>query len=427
MIEEKIFLNELSKRQEKKLEWKYYLDELFNPDIINYSPKQITLIKDLLFSHLPSKKRKDFWFIASGAKRELLNNPGYYSSIIKNFPHGTQSPAEDILKLDVNRTFPTLDFFKKPENRDKLTRILIAFSRRNATIGYSQGLNIIAGRLLMIEEDEEKVFWIFTQIIETYLPGDFYLLFSGVRKDMKIIEKIIKKELKFFDSNIELCMSNLISRCFISLFAQVIPEKILYIIWDAFFIYGEIVLYRAFIWIAYLHCDKSLIGKDIDEINRTILGKMKENKDINGLYYFLYLYSSVNNNLIKQWRKKIESGTQKETIYNRIIKANLKCDKNMPFCLYNKEENNISKNKNFVVHKSNHEINIVHNYFFDNLNKSKDNIKVNDDIKKEKKDESEINDLNININIENGINNELNISADSLIIERQKHICPENK
>ena len=419
MIEEKIYLNELAKRQEKKLEWIYHLEELFSPDIISYTPKQISLIKDLLLSHLPSKKRKDFWFIASGAKREMLNNPGYYSSILKNFPNGTQTPSEHILKLDVHRTFTYLDYFKNEENQNKLTRILTAFVRRNATIGYSQGLNFIAARLLMLVEDEEKVFWIFTQIIETYLPGDFYLLFAGVRKDMKIIEKIIKKKLKFFDTNIEMCMSNLISRCFISLFSQLIPENILYIIWDAFFIYGEVILYRAFIWIAYLHYDKSLVNLDIDEINKIIIDKMKNTKDINSLFYFLYLYSSVNNNLIKQWRIKIEGETQKETMLNRVIDEEIKCDRNMPFCLYNNEENNIEKNKHFLVHKNNYEMNIIHNYFFDNLNKKE---------KKEQKNEIKENQENNNINIENDfINNDLNISANSLIIERQKHICPEEK
>ena len=426
MIEEKIYLNELAKRQEKKLEWIYHLEELFSPDIISYTPKQISLIKDLLLSHLPSKKRKDFWFIASGAKREMLNNPGYYSSILKNFPNGTQTPSEHILKLDVHRTFTYLDYFKNEENQNKLTRILTAFVRRNATIGYSQGLNFIAARLLMLVEDEEKVFWIFTQIIETYLPGDFYLLFAGVRKDMKIIEKIIKKKLKFFDTNIEMCMSNLISRCFISLFSQLIPENILYIIWDAFFIYGEVILYRAFIWIAYLHYDKSLVNLDIDEINKIIIDKMKNTKDINSLFYFLYLYSSVNNNLIKQWRIKIEGETQKETMLNRVIDEEIKCDRNMPFCLYNNEENNIEKNKHFLVHKNNYEMNIIHNYFFDNLNKKEK--KEQKEEKKEQKNEIKENQENNNINIENDfINNDLNISANSLIIERQKHICPEEK
>jgi len=420
MVETKVFLNQLSKNKEKKLEWVNHLDELFSPEIISYTPKQISLIKNLLLSYLPNEKRSDFWFIASGAKREMLNNPKYYSSILKNFPKGTQTPAENILKLDVHRTFPYLDFFKKEENRKKLERILIAFVRRNATIGYSQGLNFIVGKLLMAVEDEEKVFWIFTQIVETYLPGDFFLLFSGVRKDMKIIEKLIKKELKFFDANVELCMSNLISRCFISLFAQTIPEHILYIIWDAFFIYGEEILYKAFFWIAYLHYDKSLINQDIDEINKIILDKMKNTTDVNSLKYFLYFYDKVDNNKIKQWRRKIEGDTRKETMLNREENKNVKCDKNMPFCLYNNEVNNIEKNKHFLVHKINYDMNIIKDYFFDCMNR------------KEKKEENEKQIINKEENRDNiiiiendNINDELNISSNSLMVERQKHICPE--
>ena len=413
MIEEKIFLNELSKRKERKCEWKYYVDQLFKPEIIAFSPKQISLIKDLLYTHLPNKYRPDFWFIASGAKREMLNNKGYYNSILKDFPNGTQSPSEEILKLDINRTFPYLDFYKIEENKKKLTNILTAFTRRNSTIGYSQGFNFIAGKLLYVVQDEEKTFWIFTQIIENYLPGDFYLLFYGVRKDMKVIEKIIKKELHFLDTNIELCISNLISKCFISLFAQNIPDLILFTIWDAFFIYGEIILYRAFIWIAYLHYDKSLKDNDIEDINRKIINKMKTTKDINSLFYFLYLYSSVNNNLIKQWRTKIELSTQEETMLNRpISKKEVKCDINMPFCIYNNEENNINKNKQFIVHKTKYELKIIDNYFFDNIYKDK--------VEEEK-----------NIDVENQLNvesfNDLNISANSLIIERQKHICIEDQ
>ena len=420
MDEKKIFLNKLSKNKEKKLEWKYYLNQLFSPDIIFYNSKQISLIKELLISKLPTEKRRDFWFISSGAKREMLNNPGYYSSIIKNFPNGTQSPGEASLKLDITRTFPYLDFYKKEENRKKLERILKAFVRRNATIGYSQGLNFIVGRLLMVLEDEEKTFWVFTQIIEDYLPGDFFLLFAGVRKDMKIIEKLMKKELKFFDENINTCMSNLISRCFISLFSQTFPENVLYIIWDAFFIYGEEILYKTFIWIAYLHYDKSLVGHDIDEINKIILDKMKDTTDINSLKYFLYLYDAVDNNKIKQWRKKIEA------MLNRENKKNIKCDKNMPFCLYNIEENNVEKNKHFLVHKIKYDMNIIKDYFFDNSNK-KENKDEKKEINKEQINEEEGNNINI-INIENDfINNELDISANSLLIERQKHLCPENE
>ena len=100
---------------------------------------------------------------------------------------------------------------------------------------------------------------------------------------------------------------------------------------------------------------------------------------------------------------------------NRPFSDTLKCDKTKPFCLYNNEENNIKKNKQFLVHKTNHEIKIINNYFFENVYNNLQ--KENDEMKK------------ISENIENQLNiesiNDFNISTDSLIIERQKHLCEE--
>ena len=416
MIEEKIFFNEYLKRKNRKCEWQYYAKELFNPDIISYSPKQIALIKDLLFIPLTDEYRADFWFIASGAKREMLNNKGYYQSLLKAFPNGTQTPSEESLKLDIHRTFPNLHYFKNEKTQKKLTNILTAFVRRDATIGYSQGFNFIVGKLLFVIKDEEKVFWTFTQIIENYLPGDFYLLFSGVKKDMDVIERIIRKELHFKDANIELCIKNLISKCFISLFSQNIKNDVLFPIWDSFFIHGEITLYRTFIWIAYLHYDNSLKNLDIEDINRIITKKMNSTDDLNSLFYFLNLYSSVNNNLIKHWRYTIESENKEENVQMWPVSEDVKCDRTKPFCLYKNEENNVDLNKQFLIHKSNHNLILYDNYFFDNINNKQKNIEQNIN-----KEENKTNSNNIIIKESN---QDLNISADSLVIERQKHICP---
>ena len=59
MFEEKIFLNALSKKQARKLDWNNHINELFSENIISYTPQQIILIKDLLYSHLPSK----YWIL----------------------------------------------------------------------------------------------------------------------------------------------------------------------------------------------------------------------------------------------------------------------------------------------------------------------------------------------------------------------------
>ena len=65
-------------------------------------------------------------------------------------------------------------------------------------------------------------------------------------------------------------------------------------------------------------------------------------------------------------------------------------------------------------------MNIIKDYFFDCMNR------------KEKKEENEKQIINKEENRDNiiiiendNINDELNISSNSLMVERQKHICPE--
>ena len=409
MFEEKLYKIEIMKRKKLKLEWKYHTKKLFKPETISFTKEEKELIKNLLYTPMSRHRRRDYWLIASGAKREMLNNKGYYQSLLNHFQKGTQSPSEKIINLDVPRTFPNEPFFKEEKNRNKLKNILTAFVRRNSSIGYTQGFNCIVGKLLLVVENEEEAFWIFTQMIECYLPGDFYLVFTGVRKDIKIIVEIVTKTLKFCDQSIILCLNNLVGKTFISLFSREIQNEITYQIWDAFFIYGEIVLYRAFIWIAYLFCDNTLKNKNIEAVDEYIDDKMRQTNDSNNLNYFLFMYDGINNNKLKQWKKMIENSVEKDTFKgSNNSKKDIKCDKSMPYCLYNKDNEDIKKQSRFIIHKMNHKIELDDNYF-DDIN-NKDNKNINNNIN---------NDI---INVEN--NNELNISQDSLLIQRQKHFCP---
>ena len=405
MIEEKLILKEIEKRKKLKLEWKYHQRELFKPEKISFNQKEIKLIKDLLYTKMSRHRRKDYWFIASGAKREMLNNKGYYQSLLNNFPKGTQSPSEKVIELDVPRTFPSDPFFKEDNTRKKLSNILTAFVRRNSTIGYSQGLNCIAGKLLKVVENEEETFWIFTQIIENYLPGDFYLLFTGVRKDVKVIEEIIKSTLTYCNQTIMLSLNNLISKTFISLFSRGMPEQITFQIWDAFFIYGEIVLYRTFIWIAFLLCNKSLVNKDIEEISSDIGDKMKGLEENGTLSYFLFMYDAIDYKSIRKWKKLMELKMDNEMFLHTksMNTKKIECDKTLPVCLYSNEENDIAKNSKFIIHRMNKEIHFYDNYFFEEINKKKDMDDNGDDNK-----------------------DDLNISENSILIQRQIHKCQDN-
>ena len=88
----------------------------------------------------------------------MKNNPDYYKNLTKNFPKEIVSPFEKIIKLDLHRTFPKDNFFKDQKNLKKMKNVLLAYSRRNVSLGYCQGFNFIVGRLLKVLNNEVIIF-----------------------------------------------------------------------------------------------------------------------------------------------------------------------------------------------------------------------------------------------------------------------------
>jgi hypothetical protein len=277
----------------------------------------------------------------------------------------------------------------------------MAFAMRNITIGYCQGFNYIVGKLLLIMENEEETFWVFTQIAENYLPLDFYLKFTGVRTDTEIVKKIINLTLPFVknDEIIELCISNLITKCFISLFSQSFNDDILYTVWDAFFIYGNIILYKAFIWVVYNLFDQNMKNFSIENIHTELIQKIENLDNIYTLNYFLLLMNRITDENIKHNKNKIYDKTIKENSFPSFENLkNIQCDKSLPFCIKNRDIDNIYKYNQFIILKTNKSLNIINDYFF---NESK----------------------NCQENKENDLNKNNNLTIDDLLIERQKHFC----
>jgi len=51
-------------------------------------------MKMLILKGVPKEKRRLLWLITSGAKREMLNNPGYYSYQVKDYPTEVELPND---------------------------------------------------------------------------------------------------------------------------------------------------------------------------------------------------------------------------------------------------------------------------------------------------------------------------------------------
>lgn len=370
----KLFRNERKKRMINKTVWQLYSSKLLMNPFKNYFTKEdLKLIPELLFTPLPDDFRKNYWFLMSGAKREKENNPGYYKGLLSIIPTKETSiefPHEKVIKLDLERTYPEIAYFKDKKNLQKLRNILVAFALRNSvSIGYCQGLNYIAAQLLLFIDNEEDCFWIFTCILEDYMKFDNYLKFSGVRIDMEVMKTLlekrfplIKKEMTFI-----LCVNNLISKCFISLFSEMFKMDLLKKILDVFFFYGDVALFKAFFWGITLLCNNEIKDKSIDIMTEMFFTEMKEEKNQESLNYYLLMYNKINKKVIEKLREKnkAEIYEQNKGFTESFMGEGLtKCDKKLPFCVFNHDCAKVENYNEFKIYRVSQNPNIYDTYFF---------------------------------------------------------------
>jgi hypothetical protein len=90
-----------------------------------------------------------------------LQNPGYYDGI-KKLGFFYPNPAFIQIELDLPRTYPNANDGEDLQVLlEPLRNVLYSIVIRNPTIGYCQGMNFIAARLLYCMKEEEA-FWTMT-------------------------------------------------------------------------------------------------------------------------------------------------------------------------------------------------------------------------------------------------------------------------
>ena len=77
-----------------------------------------------------------------------------YEALVRHYNKDFPSPSLQQTEVDIPRTFPEEDYFKERVNRERLQRVLVAYSVRNPMIGYCQGFNFVVGRMLQVMEEE---------------------------------------------------------------------------------------------------------------------------------------------------------------------------------------------------------------------------------------------------------------------------------
>lgn len=189
----------------------------------------------LVLGGIPVALRSKIWGECSGASS--MRVPGYYDDLVKGTGgHEPDSSVIAQIDMDINRTLTDNVFFRKGPGVTKLKELLLAYSRRNPEVGYCQGMNLIAGSLLLITPTAEDSFWLLTSMIEVILPKHYYdhgLLAS--RADQIVLRQYITKVLPKLADHLESLgveLEALTFQWFLSLFTDCLSAEALYRVWD---------------------------------------------------------------------------------------------------------------------------------------------------------------------------------------------------
>ncbi|CAG9318226.1 unnamed protein product [Blepharisma stoltei] len=231
------------------------------------TPQTRPLVSTLLINGPPHVERKMIWLEITGAGLQLRENPIYYSTLISTKISIETSVTRQIDR-DLHRTFPNENFFDRKTHMTALRNVLVAYSWRNPSVGYCQGLNFIVGRLMTIGFSEEESFWMLSQIVETYLPLDYFSIMTGVIVDQKVFGFLLQKKLgriaKHLD-RLEIDPSLYTVQWLVCMFAYSFPKAVVMRVWDLFFVEGSTFLFKCALGLLWLFRKEIVKIKDFND------------------------------------------------------------------------------------------------------------------------------------------------------------------
>ena len=284
----------------------------------------------------------------------MFNNGNYYQQLLK-YSLEVKCPSIIQIDLDLKRTFPEEERVMDEKFQKSLRNVLICYSTRNTTIGYCQGMNFVVSRLLSILGNEEHTFWVFYQIMETFLRLNYYFDLTGIIIETTLIETMLPiylPELHEFleKNNFNMTISNFIHKWMVCIFTQTLKVEMVYTFLDFFFLDGNFSLIKNSLFIFASLQEDILKQNSFEDIYSVLTEIDKRITNPRAMIYFLeeknFYLEEINIINIRKLlsvpiTNSLKSGELTSTAKrtwdeNRELlkKRNINCDPNWPFCLY---------------------------------------------------------------------------------------------
>ncbi|XP_057653343.1 growth hormone-regulated TBC protein 1 [Diorhabda carinulata] len=224
-------------------------------------------LKRFIRKGIPSDRRTSVWMRISGAENLKNSSELSYSALRKKI---NNQHIIDTIQIDLPRTFPENIYFSNHEYLPKeLFNVLGTFAHQNQEVGYCQGLNYIAGLLLLATKDEEATFWLLKALVEKILPQYYIVTMTGLLIDLDVLDELVSN----FEPLVHAHIHNIgmpwamgTTKWFICLYSEVLPTETVFRIWDCLFNEGSKIIFRVAIALIRLHRDKILRTSELGEL-----------------------------------------------------------------------------------------------------------------------------------------------------------------
>lgn len=185
----------VSKRAQSKAAWQRQWRDMVQKGIVSFMAEEPERFRQWLRRGIPMEYRWEVWKAAAQIRREGVQRrreragvgerlessdwlrqergwPGLYQELLAK-----ENQWSSLIEIDISRTFPEVPLFDK-EQQQSLLRVLQAYANFNPEVGYCQGMNFVAGLLLLVSqkgdfretprlETEEETFWMFASLMRT--------------------------------------------------------------------------------------------------------------------------------------------------------------------------------------------------------------------------------------------------------------------